>query len=209
MNELYNAPRTVKIAWYAAGEGYYGDYDEEDPTDRELLRFDLYVLRHVETGAVPDGDESYLIYPQKNIGDLSSYEVVGVPDSERAQYGWDNIESYCTLVPVSASAAEREALLKILMNKLEDAALSNQGKHPAEEASWISLSWIKDSKRFTQMFGEDLSRQILIDLGWDKDQIEELSDGDMQAIADTWTEDLFIKDVIEPFLKRLCVVPTE
>jgi hypothetical protein len=33
----------VCVSWVELGEGYNGDYDEEDPEDVELLRFDVLV----------------------------------------------------------------------------------------------------------------------------------------------------------------------
>ena len=32
----------VRADWYRAGEGYWGDYNPNNPNDRELLRFDIY-----------------------------------------------------------------------------------------------------------------------------------------------------------------------
>ena len=33
----------VKVIWENIGEGYNGDYDENDPDDENLLRFTVYV----------------------------------------------------------------------------------------------------------------------------------------------------------------------
>lgn len=38
----------LRVDWYKAGEGLYGDYNPENPDDRELLRFDVYVMRTPE-----------------------------------------------------------------------------------------------------------------------------------------------------------------
>ena len=32
----------VRVDWYRAGEGLYGDYNPDNPDDQELLRFDVY-----------------------------------------------------------------------------------------------------------------------------------------------------------------------
>ena len=32
----------LRVDWYRAGEGYWGDYNPENPDDDELLRFDVY-----------------------------------------------------------------------------------------------------------------------------------------------------------------------
>lgn len=46
---------TVSIAWAELGEGMSGDYNEEDPNDVELLRFDIYRLVDGEWEAVDNG----------------------------------------------------------------------------------------------------------------------------------------------------------
>lgn len=45
----------VRIEWVNLGEGYDGDYDEEDPNDVNLLRFDVSVFSNGEWNEVPDG----------------------------------------------------------------------------------------------------------------------------------------------------------
>lgn len=32
----------LRVDWYRAGEGYWGDYNPANPDDEELLRFDVY-----------------------------------------------------------------------------------------------------------------------------------------------------------------------
>ena len=32
----------IRVDWYEAGEGYFGDYNPDNPDDCELLRFDVY-----------------------------------------------------------------------------------------------------------------------------------------------------------------------
>lgn len=36
----------VVIEWVELGEGWYGDYNPDDPEDEELLRFDAYIKDH-------------------------------------------------------------------------------------------------------------------------------------------------------------------
>lgn len=50
----------VKVCWINLGEGYCGDYDEEDPEDENLLRYDVYVLDEDYWEAVDDA--SYCTY---------------------------------------------------------------------------------------------------------------------------------------------------
>lgn len=47
----------VKVEWVELGEGWNGDYDENDPNDVELLRFDVSVLINGEW--VEKEDASY------------------------------------------------------------------------------------------------------------------------------------------------------
>ena len=44
----------VKVAWINLGEGFQGDYDENDPEDENLLRFDVYVKEDGDWVAVDD-----------------------------------------------------------------------------------------------------------------------------------------------------------
>ena len=50
----------VKVCWVNIGEGYNGDYDENDPEDENLLRYDVYVLDEGNWEAVDDA--SYCTY---------------------------------------------------------------------------------------------------------------------------------------------------
>jgi hypothetical protein len=48
----------VKVEWVRLGEGYWGDYDENNPNDTELLRFDVSWMD--EGGEwIDPGDVSY------------------------------------------------------------------------------------------------------------------------------------------------------
>lgn len=54
---LVNGAGTVRVAWFNLGEGYSGDFNEEDPEDTNLLRFDVF---KIEDGRwVEAGDASY------------------------------------------------------------------------------------------------------------------------------------------------------
>lgn len=44
----------VKVCWINLGEGHCGDYDENDPEDENLLRYDVYVLDGDSWEAVDD-----------------------------------------------------------------------------------------------------------------------------------------------------------
>ena len=47
----------VRVSWNDLGEGYSGDYDQTDPNDRPLLRFDID--RKTESGWEMVDDASY------------------------------------------------------------------------------------------------------------------------------------------------------
>ena len=56
---LVNKSGNVKVEWVNLGEGLSGDYDETDPEDLNLLRFDVYLLNR-DTGEWEDpGNASY------------------------------------------------------------------------------------------------------------------------------------------------------
>ena len=63
---IKNAPKLpekvrgrVKVAWVNLNEGFYGDYDPEDPRDRNFLRFDLYYKANKKSGWEEVSDGSY------------------------------------------------------------------------------------------------------------------------------------------------------
>ena len=56
----------VRANWYRGGEGYNGDYDPDDPNDKELLRFDIYKRRSPEHEWEVVDDASYCTYVPAN-----------------------------------------------------------------------------------------------------------------------------------------------
>lgn len=46
-----------RVAWVNLGEGWEGDYDPDDPSDENLLRFDVFIKE--ESHWVDPGDASY------------------------------------------------------------------------------------------------------------------------------------------------------
>jgi hypothetical protein len=51
----------VKIEWVNLGEGFDGDYDPENPDDRNLLRFEVYRNEGIEWVAIEDGSYCTLV----------------------------------------------------------------------------------------------------------------------------------------------------
>lgn len=64
--ELELIKDNVKICWINIGEGINGDYDENNPEDINLLRFDVYVLEDGDWIAVDDA--SYCTNVPSNTG---------------------------------------------------------------------------------------------------------------------------------------------
>ena len=103
----------LRVDWYNAGEGFYGDYNPEDPGDVNLLRFDAY-------------------YRQE--GDRHN-------DPEEGWVAIDNA-SYCTLMPATAPAEILERSLRYIFNQyhtvIKDIPYSSV-KRIGEGLSWIGM----------------------------------------------------------------------
>jgi hypothetical protein len=115
----------VCVSWVELGEGYNGDYDEEDPEDVELLRFDVLVR-----------------------GPL--IELHGL-ESERAYGEWANARdsSYCTLFPVESTPEQRERGLHIIMDRIYAPLMMGLSiKKVCQELSWIEPAWIKEEAKW-------------------------------------------------------------
>ena len=52
--ELELIKDNVKVIWENIGEGHFGDYDEDDPEDENLLRFTVYVKENSKWNEVDD-----------------------------------------------------------------------------------------------------------------------------------------------------------
>lgn len=109
----------MAVEWTNLGEGVDGDYDESDPDDVNLLRFDVYVL-------ASDAD-SHRGEPTKD----------GVPLREAIDDA-----SYCTDTPAGTGELALRGLLLRIMGAVHsaDASLSNPPriKRLCESLSWLS-----------------------------------------------------------------------
>lgn len=109
----------VKIDWVELGEGFDGDYDEDDPDDVELLRFDVFV---------------------KGYAAANNF----VTNEDRGD-GWCMLASRCTYAPASMTHQERKFGLRLLMDKIYDRAREGVGVNQAvDEGSGIDLKQIKE-----------------------------------------------------------------
>lgn len=103
----------LRVDWSNIGEGYCGDFDEDDPEDENLLRFDVYVRTP---------------YCGDNAEDWEKWETV-----EDA--------SYCTLMPASASEKTLEKAIRTIFAEYRRAIcrypVSVSVKKLGERLSWI------------------------------------------------------------------------
>jgi hypothetical protein len=122
----------IKVEWTELGEGYNGDYDEEDEDDEELLRFDTYIrIEALEEN--PERKHNIWGYPALTAQQLwDSY-----PD------GWVPVEdgSWCTEFRASATPAQRLAGLQVLMKEFRQTLLDGDSfKGRATFMSRMSLA---------------------------------------------------------------------
>lgn len=112
----------VKIELEDIGEGWDGDYNEEDPEDTPLLRFSAYVK-----GALR------LKYIEKDPHGISDWGVPKEIDE------WVSVSdgTYCTRLPADLSDEDQLKALEQLMLLLYDPIVEMRAKKPAQKASWI------------------------------------------------------------------------
>jgi hypothetical protein len=130
----------VRVEWVELGEGWNGYYQEDDPDDEELLRFDV-------SWWLPDTDDPENIDPSNEnaFGDWSD------PNDEPRTFdpltgSWSDPgdASYCTRFPAKATDEQRRQGLQILMNAVYDPLTSGYPiKKLCEELSWIGLDWLE------------------------------------------------------------------
>lgn len=103
----------LRVDWSNIGEGYCGDFDEDDPEDENLLRFDVYVRN-------PSYGEN-------------------AEDWEK----WDTVEdaSYCTLMPATADKETLEKAIRSIFAEYRRAItqypINFSVKKMGETLSWI------------------------------------------------------------------------
>jgi len=125
LNENVLIRDRVKVEWVELGEGVCGDYDEENPEDVELLRFDVSFLLN------PDDDPTQ--YSNSYVEEEPGVVWIDPGDA-----------SYCTQVPVSSTPEQRKALLEIIMDEVYEPLMDGHSvKKICERLSWIDLDWLK------------------------------------------------------------------
>ena len=112
----------VMVEWTNLGEGNNGDYDENDPDDKNLLRFDVSQFKVNE-------------YAQRL-------------DSETAEPDWCEVRdaSYCTQVRADTPRDELQRLLQVIMNDVgPDVRGGMSIKRQCEALSWMDADYGKAS----------------------------------------------------------------
>ena len=107
----------IRVDWYDAGEGLFGDYNPENPNDIPLLRFDVYVMDPVLNGEMDDG--------WREVEDAS----------------------YCTNMPTTTPKDILVKGLSYLFKEYRDVInhfpVDVSVKKLGESLSWISPDWFK------------------------------------------------------------------
>lgn len=129
-NEFEIVKGDVMIVLEDLGEGWDGDYNEEDPLDEPLLRFSCYVrgdlLRRYQDQAPYDVEEDQSWLPNGEWSPLSN-------------------SSYCTQLNAEMEPHLKRHALEMLMGMLYDPIDSLRPKKACEEASWIETCQVKES----------------------------------------------------------------
>jgi hypothetical protein len=110
----------VQVAWVELGEGWSGEYNEDDPEDIELLRFDTFV-------------RGPLIEALRLEGEMVDDE-----------WAWVHNGSHCTRFPVATSPELQLAALRYIMERVGPAL--EAGDSPSrllDEMSWIEPGWVE------------------------------------------------------------------
>lgn len=103
----------VEVSLEYIGEGYNGDYNPQDTSDKPLLRLDVCVHKSIKNDSAEDGGNAW-------------------------KYMLDS--SYCTCLPAEDKITARKALRHI-MKKVKKPCLNGQSiKRICAELSWLSPS---------------------------------------------------------------------
>jgi hypothetical protein len=117
----YSDDGRVKVAWVDLGEGFDGDYDEDDEDDTPLLRYDAYVLM------ADENSDEYSV-------EFSHQDLSG------RLWGQKSDSSFCTGVPAHTPRAELNRLAEKMADRLADNLDNGGWKGTAAELSWVGDS---------------------------------------------------------------------
>ena len=120
-NELIRG--NVRVEWVNLGEGLSEDYNPNDPTDVNILRFDVSVKKFNDRLGNPTGD----VYEWQDPGNAS----------------------YATRFPASADINLRKKGLKVIMDRVYDYASEGLSiKKIGEEMSWLTVRDVSKTRDF-------------------------------------------------------------
>lgn len=126
MPEAISRDGKYKVEWVFIGEGWNGDYDDTNPDDTALMRFDTYQLR--TDYCVDERHESPCKLPCDACSDECDL--------------WVEFEdgSYCTQTPYDTPDGVLVALAQLMADKIAD----HPTRRTCEEMSWASPQWLHD-----------------------------------------------------------------
>lgn len=109
----------IRVEWVDLGEGWSGDWDEDDPDDEPLLRFDVYIHKD-------------------RLEELVGYNAE--PCFSEGYEGWYSPQdsSYCTRMNANAP---RDVLIEALEAIWASVDHEGCGKN-LEHMSWICAEWV-------------------------------------------------------------------
>ncbi len=101
----------VKVAFEYIGEGYEGDYNQADPEDAKLLRFDVFAHHSLRN---PYAEDSMM------------------------EFGYMLDSSYCTHLPLNLPEDVINKALRVIMDEVKGEVIAGHSiKRICEHLSWL------------------------------------------------------------------------
>ena len=122
----------IEINLIYLGEGYDGEFNDTDPEDRRLIRFDVYAITDSLELMTPTSTEEIPTW----WSEVSSYQ----DDDGKTWYIWDPSDaSYCSAsVDISITKAQKIKMMEMIFNRIEDQIFKLNYKRTLEELSWLN-----------------------------------------------------------------------
>ena len=103
----------VKVVFEYIGEGYEGNYNQADPEDTKLLRFDVFAHESL--------NNPYAEHPTKDDG-----------------FGYMLDSSYCTHLPLNLPEDDINKALRVIMDEVKGEVIAGHSiKRICEHLSWL------------------------------------------------------------------------
>jgi len=135
MPEAISHDGKYKVEWVFIGEGWNGDYDDTDPDDTALMRFDTY--QHSKAVCDECGSEGgrHLGTCYHSNCDEDDFGLHGCGEWAEFEDG-----SYCTQTPYDTPDGVLVALAQLMVDRIAD----HPTRRTCEEMSWASPKWLHD-----------------------------------------------------------------